>query len=185
MNVAAYIRVSTSDQTAENQLPAILDYCKAHWWPEPEIYAENESAWRSGRQVELSKLLQDCMNGKKFDILVIWSLDRLSRQGIASILNLINTFKTYGCKVISIKEAWTDTEGPMQELLLAVFGWAAQYESKLKSERTLAGLARAKSEGKHLGRPTGSKDKQKRSRRGYLLRYAGPAAKKRGVNVHS
>jgi DNA invertase Pin-like site-specific DNA recombinase len=67
----------------------------------------------------------------------------------------------------------------MQELLLAVFGWAAQYESRIKSERTLAGLARARSEGKKLGRPVGRKDKQKRSRRGYFGRWAGPV-KKRG-----
>jgi len=81
--------------------------------------------------------------------------------------------KLYGVKVVSLKELWLETDGPMQELLLAVFGWAAQYESRIKSERTLAGLARARSKGKKLGRPVGRKDKHKRSRRGYYQRWSG------------
>ncbi len=97
---------------------------------------------------------------------------RLSRQGIAHLLNLIEVLKMYGVKVVSLNESWTDAEGPIKELLFAVFAWAAQYESKIKSERTLAGLLRAKKEGKTLGRPKGAKDKAKRKRMGYLLRYA-------------
>ncbi len=93
--------------------------------------------------------------------------------------------KLYGVQVISLKESWMETDGPMQELLLAVFGWAAQYESRIKSERTLAGLARARAEGKNLGRPKGSKDKEKRSRRGYLQRWAGPVKKRGHVNKAS
>lgn len=179
MKAVVYLRTSTQEQHPENQLPEIQAYCQSHGHEIVRVYQEQESAWRAGRQVELRRLLDDCQNGRPFGLLVCWSLDRLSRQGIASILNLITMLRLYGVKVVSLRESWMETEGPMQELLLAVFGWAAQYESRIKSERTLAGLARAKAEGKALGRPAGSKDKQKRSRRGYLQRWAGPV-KNRG-----
>ncbi|MBI4286635.1 MAG: recombinase family protein [Chloroflexi bacterium] len=182
MRAAVYLRTSTQEQHPENQLPEITGYCQRNGHDIVAVYQEQESAWRSGRQIELRRLLTDCQNGRPFDLLVVWSLDRLSRQGIASILNLITMLRLSSVRVVSLKESWMETDGPMQELLLAVFGWAAQYESRIKSERTLAGLARARAEGKKLGRPKGSKDKEKRNRRGYLLRYHRPA-NKRGLKT--
>ena len=99
-------------------------------------------------------------------------MDRLSRLGAASILNLIDTFKAYGIKVISYQEAWTEAPGEIGEVLYAIAGWVAKMESTRRSERTRAGLVRAVKEGKTLGRPKGRKDKTKRKRTGYLLRYA-------------
>ncbi len=58
------------------------------------------------------------------------------------------------------------------DLLLAIAGWVARMESNRRSERTRAGLARAKNQGKRLGRPPGAKDKKKRSRRGYFSLWA-------------
>lgn len=174
MKTACYLRVSTTDQTTDNQLPAIQDFCKAHWWPEPVVYSENESAWRSGRQTELQRLLEDNRNGQHYDVVVVWSLDRLSRQGISHLLNLIQKLKFHKTRIVSIKEPWADTaeDNPMADLLLAVFAFCAKLESDKRSINTKAGLARARSEGKSLGRPKGKKDGYKRSRRGYLLRWA-------------
>ena len=59
-------------------------------------------------------------------------------------------------------------------MLFAIAGWVAKMESERRSERTKAGLERAIREGKKLGRPKGSKDKKKRNRTGYLLRYVSP-----------
>jgi putative DNA-invertase from lambdoid prophage Rac len=173
IRASLYVCVSTTEQSIDNQLPALESYCQSKGYTITAIYSESESAYKSGRQVELQRLMDDCRNGKGFDILLVWDLSRLSRQGIARILNLIEYFKVYRVKVVSLKETWTETEGPMKDLLFAVFGWAAQYESAIKSERTKAGLARAIATGKTLGRPVGSKDGRKRHRRGYLLRYAG------------
>ncbi len=89
------------------------------------------------------------------------------------IFGLIHSFRQYGCQVISIQESWLDSSGPAGELLLAVVSWVAQFESKRKSERVLAGLVTARRKGKVLGRPPGSKDKAQRHRAGYLLRYSG------------
>ena len=173
MKVTAYLRVSSDQQTTDNQLPAIKAWCERRGYELTEIYAENESAWRNGHQKELARLLGDLRSGRrKFDILLIWSLDRLSRQGIGAILQLISTFETNGCHVISIQESWTVVNGPMRELFIAMAAWAAKFESDKRSERTKAGLARAVASGKKLGRPSGSKDKGRRKRTGYLLRYA-------------
>lgn len=182
LTAALYLRISTNDQHTENQFPALEAYAKSRGWLISEVYQEQASAWVSGRQVELRRLIDDCQNGLKPDVLLVYDLSRLSRQGIASVLNLIELFRVYGVKVVSVNEPWTETEGPMKELLFAVFAWAAQYESRIKSERTLAGLARAKAAGKRLGRPPGAKDKEKRDRRGYFLRYA-RVAKKRGLKI--
>ena len=102
----------------------------------------------------------------------MWALDRLSREGSAAILNLIDSFKSYGVRVLSYQESWTEAPGAIGEVLYAIAGWVARMESERRSERTKAGLARAIKSGSTLGRPKDSKDKQKRRRTGYLLRYA-------------
>ncbi|MFC1869865.1 recombinase family protein [Chloroflexota bacterium] len=174
MKVALYLRVSTADQHTGNQLPALEEYCRSRGYELAEVYKENESAWKAGHQAELSRLLDDCRNGhRKFSIVLVWSLDRLTRGGSAAILTLVDTFKLYGIKVISYQESWTEAPGMAGEILFAIAGWVSRMESERRSERTLAGLHRARAEGKRLGRPAGSKDKAKRKRAGYLMRYAG------------
>ncbi len=171
MRVVSYLRVSSSEQTAENQLPALQKWAADKNHELVEVYRENESAWRSGHQRELSRLFAD-LKRRKADICLVWALDRLTREGIGKIFELINRFKLHGVQVISLQESWTEVGGPMADLLYAITAWVAEFESRRRSERTLAGLQRALREGKKLGRPVGSKDKAKRKRRGYLLRYA-------------
>jgi len=67
--------------------------------------------------------------------------------------------------VLSYQESWTEAPGELGELLYALTGWVAKMESQRRSERTKAGLARVKAQGKRLGRPPGSKDRRKRRRR--------------------
>lgn len=172
MNIAAYLRVSTEDQDYNNQLQPVLDYCKAKWWPEPVIYAENESAWKVGHQRELAKLLRELRTGRRrYDYLVVFALDRLTRGKVGAVFQLLESFELLGCKVVSIQEPWL-CESETRDILVPAIAWAANYESNRKSQNTKAGLARARANGKTLGRPKGSKDKTKRKRTGYLLRYA-------------
>ena len=173
MKAAVYLRVSTTEQNVDNQLPVLEAYADSRGWQIVEVYRENESAWKSGHQKELARLLAEIRRGtRKYDVLLIWALDRLSRGGAAAILNLVDTFKTYNVRVISLQESWTEAPGAIGEVLYAIAGWVAKMESERRSERTKAGLARAIASGKRLGRPTGSKDGGKRKRTGYLLRYA-------------
>jgi DNA invertase Pin-like site-specific DNA recombinase len=172
MKAALYLRTSTTDQHPENQLPALERYCYDRGYTVKGVYIEQESAWKAGHQKELARLLADIRGGKlKFDIVLVWALDRLSREGAAAILNLVDAFKAYGAKVISLQESWTEAPGPAAEIMYAIVGWVAKMESERRSERTLAGLARAIKEGKCLGRPPGSRDRNGRRKSGYLSRW--------------
>ena len=178
MNATVYLRVNTDQQEVSNQLPAIEAYCNNHGWQLEGVYAESESAWRNGHQKELSRLLNDLRTGRRrYACLLVWALDRLSRQGIGPLLRLINTFEMYGCHVISVNESWTHPEaGPMREMFIGMSAWAAKFESDRRSERTRAGLERAKANGQKLARPVGKKDsKKRRKNRPVVYRYVGPS----------
>lgn len=170
--VILYLRVSTRDQNTDNQLPALRKWVTDRGYEIAGIYQEQESAWRTGHQHEFSKLMKDLPKHRP-QILLVWALDRLTRQGIGAILQIVSSFKAHGVQVISYQESWTEQmPGPMLELWYAMAGWAANFESTRLSQRVLAGLDRARAQGKALGRRPGSKDKGKRKRTGYLLRYA-------------
>ena len=161
---AIYSRVSTEEQTTANQVDVLSAWAKQREFILMEIYQEQESAWCNGHQRELARLVDDARR-RKFDTVLVWALDRLSREGPLAILTLVNRLKICGVKVISYQESWTEAPGELGELLYALSGWVARMESQRRSERTKAGLARLVAQGKRLGRPPGSKDKKKRRRR--------------------
>jgi putative DNA-invertase from lambdoid prophage Rac len=171
MKAAIYARVSTHEQDSDNQVLVLEGWAKQRGFEITKNYAENESAWHGGHQKELQHLMDDARRGK-FELVLVWALDRLSREGSAAILGIVSRLGQFGVKVLSYQESWTEAPGELGELLFAIAGWVAKMESQRRSERTLAGLDRAIKEGKTLGRPLGSKDKGKRKRTGYLMRYA-------------
>jgi putative DNA-invertase from lambdoid prophage Rac len=180
IKAAAYLRVSTGDQTVENQRPVVEAYCQQQDWQLTEVYAENESAWKEGHQKELARLIDDLQSGRRrYDRLIIVALDRLTRQGPGAVLRYMDTFKALKCQIVSIREPWTDS--PFSEPMYLLIAWFANWESKSRSVRTKAGLARVLKTGvtskgrkiTQLGRPVGSKDKKPRRKAGYLQRYAG------------
>lgn len=182
MKVAIYARVSTEEQHTENQMADFDIWLKSHDVDPIDVqyYSENETAWKAGHQKELAHLLNDMRTGKrKYDIVLVWALDRLTRQGIGAILQLVNSFKTCGARISSIKESFLDVDSSFNEVFIAFIAWAAKFESDRKSERVRAAHAKLREQGKHLGRPMGSKDKpeKKRKNNGYLLRYASKEVK--------
>lgn len=168
--VAIYARVSTDEQTTDNQVPVLKELAERRGWQIIDVFTEEASAWKSGHQKELKKLLKRA-SYHDYDYLIIWALDRLTREGIGTIMQLFNTFRQYGVQVVSQQEPWVEQSGPMADLLLAVAGWAAEFESKRRSERIKAALARKKARGEPIGRIRGAKDKKKRKRLGYFERY--------------
>ena len=111
-------------------------------------------------------------NKRAFDLLLIWALDRFSREGISNTLGYLERLKRSGIAVKSLQETWLDTrDDGIGQLLLAIFSWVAGQERKRIRERTLAGLKRARESGKRLGRPLGSKDKKVRRKSGYYMRW--------------
>lgn len=169
--VAIYTRVSTDDQHTENQTIKLQEFAALRNFEIVNTYSESASAWTAGHQLELKRLKDDARKGR-FDIVLVWALDRLSRQGVGAVFQLINTLKVYKVRIISLQEAWTEAPPEVADLLYAVAAWVAEQESKRRSERTKAGMERAKKagmtkDGKPFtgGRPSGSKDKNKRKKR--------------------
>jgi DNA invertase Pin-like site-specific DNA recombinase len=156
------VRASTNEQQTDNQLPALEDYAERRGFEVVRIYSENETAWKAGHQAELAKLLEDARKGR-FEVVLVWALDRLSREGALAILSLVDKLKKYGAKVISYQESWTEAPGELADILYAITGWVAKMESQRRSERTKAGLERARREGKPIGKR--GPDKKKRKRR--------------------
>ena len=164
MKAVSYIRCSTSEQDTANQRLALEQWAERRGFEVVATYQENESAWRQGHQRELARLLNDAPKGR-FDLVLVWSLDRLSRLGAAAILNLIHRLGKSGVRVFSFQESWTESPSELTELLFSVIGWTAKMESRRYSERTKAGLARARAQVPGGKLPTRGPDKKKRKRR--------------------
>ena len=162
MKAALYLRVSTTEQDTANQLPALEGYANRRGYQVVETYSESGSAWKNGHQAELARLIQDAQHAR-FEVVLVWALDRLSREGSLAILKLIDRLKQYGVRVISYQESWTEAPGELADILYAIAGWVARMESQRLSERTKAGMRRAIADGKPVGKR--GPDKRKRRRR--------------------
>jgi len=90
---------------------------------------------------------------REFDTIVTWALDRLSREGVAQTFEHIKMLLAYGVRYISYTEAHFRTTGPACELMIAIAAWIAQQERIRLSERTKAGLEKARKQGRIGGRP--------------------------------
>ena len=104
MKVSIYSRVSTSDQNTVNQSAILEEWAKQRGFEVVTVYEEEESAWKAGHQRELSNLLIDARK-RKFEAVLVWALDRLSREGPLAILTLVNRLKICGVKVLSYQRA--------------------------------------------------------------------------------
>jgi len=167
MKFAVYVRVSKRDMNPDNQRLQLVKHCQREGW-EYDIYEEREST-RNTRPVKEEVLAK--LRRKEYDGVIIWKLDRWGRSLTELVTNL-QELTSKDIKVISLMDNidYTSTSGKLFANMLACF---CEYERSIISERTLAGLERAKKQGKTLGRPSGSKDKKSRRKSGYWLRYAG------------
>ncbi len=167
MKIAIYTRVSTKDkQTTENQVLELKKYAKAMGY-DYEIFEEKESS-RKNRPIK-NKVFQDAMD-KKYDMILVWKLDRWAR----SLNELVNDFDlmiSHKVGFYSLSDGLTLDEKPANRFTAHILGAVAQFERELNKERILLGLERAKENGKKLGRPMGAKDKKRRKKSGYLLRW--------------
>jgi DNA invertase Pin-like site-specific DNA recombinase len=105
-------------------------------------------------------MMADAMNGK-FQILVVWALDRLTREGPLKAMLVLDQLNRAGVKVKSLREPWLDPDSPTYDLLLPIFAWIGKQEAKRISERVLVGLATARAKGHFPGRPKVRRDHDK------------------------
>ena len=148
---ALYVRVSTDQQQVANQVAEVRQLALARGF-EPVVYEEVESAAKA-RPV-LDRMLADVRAGR-VQAVAVWALDRLHRSMLGAIQTVLELDRL-GVPVLSVREGWLDTSGPVRPLLVAIFGWVAEQERTRLIERTKAGLERARREGKRLGRPPAS-----------------------------
>ena len=162
--IAIYTRVSTNQQTTQNQVLCLTRYAKSQKFN--FVVFEEVQSTRKTRPVK-KQLLND-LRKHKYDGVLVYKLDRWARSSTELILE-INELINKGIEFYSYTENldFTTTIGKMYFGMLSFF---AEAERDFIRERTLEGQARARKEGKTLGRPKGSKDKSKRSKTGYLLR---------------
>jgi DNA invertase Pin-like site-specific DNA recombinase len=147
---AVYLRVSTDRQTVQNQIADLerLVRAQARGY-EVAVYEEVESA--SKVRPVLDRLLADTRAGR-VQAVAVWALDRLHRSMPGTVSTVLELDRL-GVRVISVRESWLDTDSPVRPLLVAIFGWVAEQERTRLIERTKAGMARARREGKQIGRP--------------------------------
>jgi len=156
MIVALYARVSTKDkgQSTDNQLPALRRYAQVHGWDIYQEYAEEEAGSTANR-TEFKKLFADA-HQRKFDLVLFWSLDRFSREGALPTLQHLNLLERYGVGYKSYTEQYLDSTGLFKDAVISILAIVAKQEHVRLSERTKAGLGRAKSKDKQLGKPSKS-----------------------------
>ncbi len=150
MRVAIYARVSTDEQTTENQVFELEKVAKRMGWTITEVYADTISGAKAKRP-ELDKLLKSAMR-KEIDVVMAWSVDRLGRS-LQHLITLLSDIQSKNVDLY-LHQQGIDTTTPSGKMMYQMCGVFAEFERSMIQERVKAGLARAKAQGKKLGRPT-------------------------------
>ena len=148
-HAAIYARVSTFDQEPENQLQELRHYAEARRWDVTEFVDRGVSGAKD-RRPALDALLEDAKR-RRFDVVVCWRLDRLGRN-LRHLVTVIEDLNALGIAFVSLGEG-IDCTTPAGRLQLHVLAALAEFERARIQEPVRAGLARARAQGKRLGRP--------------------------------
>jgi len=148
MKVAIYCRTSKIDQNPENQKIELERYAKAMGY-DYKIFEEQEST-RKTRPVK-NDIFQDALR-KKWDLILVWKLDRWARS-MQELINDLELLKQNNVQFKTLKENIVLDDNPTNKLMINILSSFAQFERDIIRERTIAGLERARQEGKKLGRP--------------------------------
>jgi DNA invertase Pin-like site-specific DNA recombinase len=173
MKGALYARVSTRDkgQDTQNQAVELRRYLTSKGIEFYE-YVEQETATGKKRRPVFEQMISDALTGK-FQILVIWALDRITREGPLKAMLMLDRLNRAGVKVKSLREPWLDPDSPTYELLLPIFAWVGKQEAVRISERVRAGLERAATKGHFPGRPRKQRERDKDAKEIQAMRANG------------
>lgn len=151
--VALYSRVSTNcgKQDVENQLAQLREFCQRRGWTIAREYIDHASGKRSDRRA--FSAMFDAASRREFDCVLFWSLDRLSREGVYETHQHLKRLDDYGIAFKSYTEQYLDTCGMFRDAVIGILAAIAKQERVRISERVVAGLRRAKREGRVGGRP--------------------------------
>jgi DNA invertase Pin-like site-specific DNA recombinase len=164
LRVAIYGRVSTKDkgQEVENQLRQLREFAALQGWTVYREFIDHETGSTDDR-AEFQSLFRDASQ-RKFDVLLFWALDRLSREGVLETLQHLNRLTSYGVGYRSFTEQYFDSCGIFKDAVIAIIATVAKQERIRISQRVKAGLETARAKGKRLGRPCVAVDAARISR---------------------
>jgi DNA invertase Pin-like site-specific DNA recombinase len=150
--VAIYLRVSTTDQTIENQRRELTEAAQRHGWHIVAEFADTGISGAKGRDKRpgLDRLCK-AITRREIDLVAAWSVDRLGRS-LQHLVTFLSELHSAGVDLYLHRQG-LDTSTPAGRALFGMMGVFAEFERALIVERTMAGLARAKANGKRLGRP--------------------------------
>lgn len=159
MKIALYARVSLEEgdkndrryQEPENQLVPLRQWAKTQDWEVVQEYVDRGSGADPNRQ-QFRQMLQDAMM-MRFQMIVVWKLDRFSRENMSQVVGRIQKLRERGIGVRSLTEDWVNTakDNPMSDLIMSIMAWAAAEERRKISERTKAGIQRKRNIGQWKG----------------------------------
>jgi DNA invertase Pin-like site-specific DNA recombinase len=151
--VAIYLRVSTGDQTVENQQQALQRVAVHRGWQVVETYTDHGISGSKGRDKRpaLDKMLKDAQRGR-FDLIAAWSLDRLGRS-VVHLVNMLAELTDQGVGVY-LDQQNIDSSTAAGKAMLGMCAVFAEFERGTIVERVKAGMKRAANSGTHCGRPT-------------------------------
>ena len=162
MKVALYSRVSTKDkgQDVENQQRQLRNFAKKQSWKIVHEFSDQKSGKTSDR-MQFKNMLT-AASKREFDLLLFWSLDRLSREGALETLQHLQRLTAYGVAYRSFTEPYLDSLGAFRDGVISILACLARQERIRQSERTIAGLEKARALfGRVGGRPRLECDKSK------------------------
>jgi DNA invertase Pin-like site-specific DNA recombinase len=157
---AIYLRVSTGEQTTENQRRELEQTATRAGWQIVEIYEDLGISGAKGRDKRpaFDRLLKDAAK-RKFDVVAAWSVDRLGRS-LQDLVSFLSDIHGYGIDLYLYQQG-IDTTTPAGKAMFQMLGVFAEFERSMIRDRVNAGLARAKSKGITLGRPTTNREKER------------------------
>jgi DNA invertase Pin-like site-specific DNA recombinase len=172
--VALYLRVSTDGQTVENQRLELEAAAARHGWHIVQVFQDRGISGAKGRDKRpgFDKLLQG-VTRRDFDLIAAWSVDRLGRS-LQDLVSFLGEVQAKGVDLY-LHQQGLDTSTPAGKAMFQMMGVFAEFERSMIRERIMAGLKRAKANGKPLGRPKVDADTEAAIR----------AALKGGMGMHA
>jgi DNA invertase Pin-like site-specific DNA recombinase len=153
MRAALYARVSRDGQTVESQLGELRAIATRRGFTITHEFTDQASGAGGARDRDGLRAMLAAARRRQFDALFFWKLDRLSREGIRATLEYLEQLERCGVEYHSATEPEITNSGALGSIFVAIRSYFAELERKLISERTRAGLDRARKEGKQIGRP--------------------------------
>lgn len=155
MRVALYLRISPNVLTTENQRLALQDVAANRGWQIVDVYEDTNISGAKGRDQRpaFDRLLRDAAKGK-FDMIAAWSVDRLGRS-LRDLVGFLGDLQAFNVGLFLHQQS-LDTSTPSGRAMFSMCGIFAEFEQEMIRARVHAGLARARSQGKTLGRPRAS-----------------------------